>query len=147
MYCRQCGKEINEDTQFCPACGAKQFEEANQSRSSYNDPFDTTATAEVEKPAKCWYVFALIGKILGIVSLCVSLIPGYGLAVGIPGIVMSCLGRKAVGDGAERNSSLGLKLSIIATAIGFVVFIVYIIVCVSLGVSSFLGIFREISEM
>ena len=29
MYCRNCGKEINENTEICPKCGVKPFAEKN----------------------------------------------------------------------------------------------------------------------
>lgn len=125
MYCRHCGKEINEETRFCPACGAKQFEEAHQSTSSYDDPFTTTTTEEIaDKPAKCWSVFALIGKILGIVAIAICWLPLYGALAGVPGIVFSCLGRKAIDEDSINNRTIGLKLAIAGTVISFVLFII-----------------------
>ena len=129
MYCRNCGKEISDETRFCPACGTKQFEESSQTRNaSYDDPFTTSCEAtEIEdKPAKCWSVFAKVGKILGIVSIAIAVIPFlYGLAVGVHGIVFSCLGRKAIDDEAIRNRKVGLILSIIAVCVSFFTFVLY----------------------
>ena len=124
MYCRNCGKEINEETQYCPACGSKQYEAS--SNASYDDPFSTTTTTEIDdKPAKCWSVFAMIGKILGIVAICLCWIPyPISMFLGIPGIVMSCLGRKAIDEDSIKNRTVGLKLSIAGTVVSFVVFIV-----------------------
>ncbi|MBI9067577.1 MAG: zinc ribbon domain-containing protein [Salinivirgaceae bacterium] len=34
MYCKECGKQIDEDSKFCSFCGAKQtFIESNKVRS------------------------------------------------------------------------------------------------------------------
>ena len=146
MYCRNCGKEISEETRFCPACGSKQFEDSNRSHETYDDPFTTSSEAiEVEdKPAKCWSVFALIGKILGIVSLCLCWIPyPLAMALGIPGIVMSCLGRKAIDEDSIRNRTIGLKLSIAGTVVSFVVFIVVYAIILSGATGALWELFRS----
>lgn len=149
MYCRHCGKEISEDTVSCPACGARQFGETSSSSSSYEDPFSTTTSTEIkEKPAKCWYVFALIGKILGIVAVSLCWIPyPISMFLGIPGIVMSCLGRKAVGDGAEKNSRVGLILSIVGTAVSLFIFILFLILGGIVGGMAAAGLFEELMKM
>ena len=126
MYCRQCGKEISEETRFCPVCGAKQFEEHSGSV-SHDDPFTTTTEIQ-DKPAKCWSVFAKVGKILGIIAISICWLPLYGALVGVPGIVFSCLGRKAIDDEAIRNRSIGLKLAIAGTVISIVWYIVLFII-------------------
>lgn len=127
MYCRQCGKELNEDARFCPACGAKVYQEtdSNSYGSTYSDPFTTATATEIEdKPAKCWSVFALVGKILGIIAIVICWLPLYGAMAGVPGIVFSCLGRKAIDDNAIRNRTIGLKLAIAGTVISVVLYII-----------------------
>ena len=142
MYCRNCGKELNEETQFCPACGSKQYDSA--SKASYDDPFTTSTATEVEdKPAKCWSVFALIGKILGIVAVAICWLPLYGAIAGVPGIVFSCLGRKAIDNDSISNRTIGLKLSIAGTVVSFVVFIVYLILVGAGILSGILGILES----
>ncbi len=62
MYCKNCGKEIIEGTQFCPYCGAAQ-----------NTNNNTTM-----QESKVWGILSLIfgilggwiGLIFGIVGLC-----------------------------------------------------------------------------
>ena len=143
MYCRHCGKELNDEARFCPACGAKQFDESNQYQgSTYDDPF-TTATEIEDKPAKCWSVFAKVGKILGIIAIAICWLPLYGALAGVPGIVFSCLGRKAIDDEAVRNRSLGLKLSIAGAVISVVWYIVLIIILGGSALSELFYILRE----
>ena len=143
MYCRNCGKELNEETRFCPACGSRQYGEGNQSHQTYDDPFTTsTVTNEIEddKPAKCWSVFAMIGKILGIVAIAICWLPMYGVIAGVPGIVFSCLGRKAIDEDAIRNRTIGLKLAIAGTVVSFVVFVIYLILVGAGLISGLMGI-------
>ena len=68
MYCRKCGKEINDDAYVCIYCGAKAHE-----------------TPE-EKPANTGYAgygLAKAGKIISIVFMVLSFVLGiiYGIAI------------------------------------------------------------------
>ena len=39
MFCKNCGKEIENDSKFCPKCGAKQKDESNNvEESKYDNP-------------------------------------------------------------------------------------------------------------
>ena len=141
MYCIRCGNEIDGNLPFCPYCGTRVPEEAQQSSTPSDSPTPTQTRTAVPKPApviyetpaeeeppKVWGVFARIGKILGIVCLSTALIPFlnfFSLALGIPGIVFSCLGRRANTQEAYKNCSLGLPLSITAVAVSFAMIIVY----------------------
>ena len=141
MYCKNCGKEIGADVKFCPDCGT--FQGAEQQTSTA-----TEATYEVveDKPAKCWSIFATIGKVLGIVCLSTSVIPYinfFSLAFGIVGIVMSCLGRKALTDESDNKCRIGLKLSIAAVVVSFVLVVVYLVAFGRVLFGIYEGIFNE----
>ena len=129
MYCVHCGKEIDKDVKFCPRCGTEVHPSA---------PTTTTEvayTAVEDKPPKVWTVFSIIGKVLGIVCLCTSVIPYlnyFSFIFAIAGIVLSCLGRKARTAEADKNCSLGLKLSIAAVVVSLVLMIVYTICFIDL---------------
>ena len=132
MFCQNCGKELNEDAKFCPNCGKRTQGDGEEPVAA---PATVSAPAQPQedKPLKVWSIFALVGKILGIVCLCASVIPWLNWAslVGaIPGIVLSCLGKKAKSEVADKNSDLGLKLSIAALVISFVLAIAYTVVFV-----------------
>ena len=129
MFCKKCGKEIDDGVKFCPYCGTNMEAEIQPSAPT-ETPAATTEVTE-DKPPKVWTVFSLVGKILGIVCLCASLIPyvnWFSFGFGIAGIVFSCLGRKAKTEATDRNCSIGLKLSIAAVVISFVMIIVYAVV-------------------
>lgn len=126
MYCKHCGSRLDDDARFCPNCGASvqkeesEFTATELPKAAY-EPIE-------EKPAKVWSVFALLGKILGIVCFVASFIPWINwisLEVGVIGIVFSCLGRKAKTEEADSNCSTGLKFSIAAVILSLILGIVY----------------------
>ena len=124
MYCTNCGKEIDEDVKFCPHCGT-----SVEKTTVVPSPAPTGSPKQQEdKPAKVWTVFSKIGKILGIVCFSTSFIPYLNyisFLFGIPGIVFSCLGRKAKTEVTDNDCRLGLSFSIAAVVIGFVTMIAY----------------------
>ena len=144
MYCKYCGKEIEEDIKFCPYCGKnlqekaasesaplEDFVEASAEKSAETAVAQTPAMpAQVEekKPPKVWTVFSKVSKILGIVCLSASWIPYFGLvlaiSLGVPGIVFSCLGRKAKTEETDKMCRIGLTLCIIAIPVSIVFFVV-----------------------
>ena len=123
MYCKNCGKENSNDAKFCSYCGHEL--EHDEIKVEIVDDYGSTNKGE---EAKCWAIFAQVGKILGIISLACCWIPGLGSATGIHGIVFSALGRRSEKEIAKVDSILGLKLSIIGTALSVTFSIVYAIV-------------------
>lgn len=124
MYCKKCGKELKSTDHFCPVCGTEV------------EDTTTTVTPEVvePKPAKVWSIFATVGKVLGIVSIATSILPVLlGVSIGIPGIVLSCLGKRANTDEAMRKCSLGLKLSIAGVIISFISYVMLLMFAGSVG--------------
>ena len=69
MYCKNCGKEIQMGTQFCPYCGT------NQSQISYSNATNKVVTSQ---ESKIWGILSLLfgilgglfGLVFGIVGLC-----------------------------------------------------------------------------
>ena len=136
MYCNKCGRELSDGARFCLSCGAEQQTEYRESTAT-ETPEVNAEPIEEQKPAKVWTVFSTIGKILGIVAICICWIPMmYGVVLGVPGIVFSCLGRKAQTEQAEKNFKIGLTLSIIAIVFTIFSFIIYIIVVAVLQLGS-----------
>ena len=43
-YCRNCGKELEDDVMFCPTCGANQQAEANTSSTENQNPTNSAMT-------------------------------------------------------------------------------------------------------
>lgn len=125
MFCRICGKEVADDVRFCPYCGADLSEQMTE---EVVDAVEATSENDDNGP---WKVFALIGFILGIVSLAGSLF-FIGLTTGVPGIVFSILGKKSNNPDRQSQAAKGLKLSIWGLIVSVVVYIVFIVVLVIL---------------
>ena len=131
MYCRHCGHEVDDNAKFCRNCGSNLQKDDGQP-SAANEVTEATEITE-NRPPKVWRIFALVGKILGIVCLVTSVIPFLNyvsLEFAIAGIVLSCLGRKAKTEATDRNCLIGLILSIIAVVLSVIMIIVYIFVLI-----------------
>ena len=122
MYCKKCGKMVEDGSTFCPYCGADLREE--QVEVNENDVAEAAPANEDNGP---WKVFALVGYILGIVSLAGSIL-FIGLGTGVPGIVLSILGKKSTNPDRQQKAAKGLKLSIWGLIISTVLYIVLIVV-------------------
>ena len=128
MYCKKCGMEVSKDDKFCPTCGNDLTKEEKET-----DPFEKYDTKEEAKTEvvtndsnKVVYkVFAIIGYVVGIVSLCLVWVPFifYG---SIPGIVLAKLGER--NEAKNREAKKGFVMCIVATAINVVLTIVFFIV-------------------
>ena len=134
MYCKKCGKMVEDNSAFCPYCGAdlRDQEEVDEAI----EVAEATYTNEDDGP---WKVFALLGFILGIVSLAGAIFT-VGLYTGIPGIVLSALGKKSKDPDRQEKAAKGLKLSIVGLIVSIVVeiilvVVVTILVCVILHVT------------
>ena len=118
MFCRKCGKEIADNSRFCPECGAevKGFE----GETVYEE-------VKVEQPRrnKCWDIFAKLGFGLGLAGLIACVIPYVcmvGVEVAAAGLVFSILGKKSFEF--KGKSKAGIILSAIGLGVGFIMCIV-----------------------
>lgn len=69
MFCKKCGNEIAMDEKFCPVCGTgvetvKESVSMNENRSGQN-----FAGMERKKPSASILVAAIIGGIIGVISV------------------------------------------------------------------------------
>lgn len=115
MFCKVCGKEVDNDSQFCPFCGADLRSEIEEVENAEQEP--------VKSSKGPWNAFALVGFILGIVSFVGSFVI-IGMEIAIPGIIFSALGKKSEDENKKAKASKGLKLSIAALIIGIVMSII-----------------------
>ena len=96
-FCSNCGKEVKDEQAVCLNCGVAINE---------NKPIEQTDK------------FALVGFILGFVSIIAWFIPLFGYPVTICGIVLSAKGMKS---STSKNKALtGLILSIVFLTITFI---------------------------
>lgn len=138
MYCKKCGKQVEDGSSFCPYCGADLREQEVEV---------VEANVESEKPQESrgpWKVFAIVGYVLGIVGFVTSFFL-IGLEFSVPGIVFSALGLKTTDEDAKAKAKKGLKLSIAGTIISIALTFVLAIVCVILIASGAVDVEEIIS--
>ena len=114
MRCPFCGNENSDEFVYCSSCGrAIKTDEVEPQR-------------QASEP-RCWVIFARIGFVLGIVSIALCWVPFLvGLSVGVNGIVFAALGFRTK-DGYYRGKArVGLILSIIATAVSFAAYFIWV---------------------
>lgn len=130
MFCKNCGKEINETDAFCQYCGSKvEKEEAKAEEVKVEaEPVFEAAAPEKPEPKKPWCVFAKVGKILGIVAIATCWIPMFAIAPGIPAVVFGILGKKSPDEESKASAKKGFGLGLAGSIVSVVVYIIVIIV-------------------
>lgn len=111
-YCRFCGKQIDDDAKFCPACGNSTDEFSEQTNPTYESG-NTTTTQSTQN----FHWMAVLGLILSILDL-------------VPGLVFCILGLKRCTIKSDRTKCV----------VGIVIFCLWVVVGFILGVLSGLGI-------
>lgn len=111
IYCKTCGKEVNDQAVICPHCGCQ-----------------LVAIVEPEKtePAKKKInVLCIVGFVLFFVSLLLAL---YG-TVAIAGLVLSIIGLVQANKNGERLKGLGIAG--ICVAAGSLIYTVYTLIALA----------------
>ena len=122
MYCSNCGKEINENSKFCPECGARisRNEDLNntpkadaEQTKEISRPEETAQSKQVKKPDdRRINTLCLVGIVLSGLSLVAS--AHAALILGAAGLIVSYLGYKRMDMEREK----GRELAIIGMALG-----------------------------
>ena len=112
MFCKVCGKEVNDKAIICPACGCKISE---------SEEILATATT-ADKGKKKINVCCLVGFILALASFFLAL---YGI-VAIAGLVLSIIGLVQCSKGNYSLKGLGIA-GVIVAACG-IIYAVYSII-------------------
>lgn len=108
MHCINCGKEIEDNSNFCPECGAPQQGTTSQSApnaGNYANPINQPTAKKAPYNTMC---------ILGLVISGISLLINFFGLVGIAGTIVSIVGFKS----CKQKNENGEELAIIGTAIG-----------------------------
>ena len=116
MYCKFCGQEVADESVFCPSGGLRLKEEVAFKKEEF-----VYSTGPV-----VWKVFAIIGFIIGIISISLCWVPLSASLIAIDGIICSALGRKTLDLKSNKRAKIGLILSIIAAAISLFIFIIFL---------------------
>ena len=141
MYCRKCGKQLREEAIFCDQCGEKvEIVEENIIVDSgvidvESQPVEAQPIEEPKGERGPWKAFAIVGHILGIVSLATMWIPFLVCcSTGFYGIVFSALGKKSLSK--KPMADKALKRNIAASIVSFVLTVViYAIIIIAAVIS------------
>lgn len=104
MYCSSCGKQIPENSEICPECGA------TQGRATASGSTGQPTQAQVLQKLP-YNLMCIIGLVVSGISLFYNL---FGL-IGIAGVVLSVIGIVQVGKKNERGKVLGIIGIIVGT--------------------------------
>ena len=113
MFCFKCGKEIPDNSAFCPFCGAKQESAAPSAPASdveakpaaapsgagYAQPVNTSPIKKAQYNLLC---------ILGMVISLISLVFNYFGLVGLGGIIVSVIGLVLCSRRKENGRIMGV---------------------------------------
>ena len=142
MFCKQCGAEIPEGSQWCPKCGAQQGASSPTINQMQNQPVNAqpqTAPGSVS------------GFILSLAGFLFDWIPIAGLVLSIVGVAICGKGKKQVASnpGAYTNTGLltaGHIIGIIGIVCGAIYLVIWLIWGLILGGGS-LMLFDYIKDM
>lgn len=133
MFCQKCGKEIPDDSAFCPWCGAHtNAAQASGAASSFN-----YYTNQVKTEARRYNVWAIVGFVLSLVPLIFPL-GMFSLVVGTSAFVISIFATKQIKATEEK----GIVFAILGIVFG-ATFMLYGIIC-ALVIFGLLGAYGSV---
>lgn len=133
MFCKKCGKEIQDGAPFCPWCGAHtNAAQASGAASSFN-----YYTNQVKTEARRYNVWAIVGFVLSLVPLIFPL-GMFSLVVGTSAFVISIFAAKQIKATEEK----GIVFAILGIVFG-ATFMLYGIIC-ALVIFGFLGAYGSV---
>lgn len=103
MFCPKCGKELADGSTFCPLCGTS---------------LGNGAPVQASQGTR-YNTFAIVGFVIGILSLLINF---FGL-VGIAAVIVSVVGLKQVQENNEKGKGLaiaGLVIGIFSVIYGVI---------------------------
>lgn len=145
MFCKYCGKEVEDGTKFCPSCGANLLEEEKPAQAA---PEVQPAAEPViqgepkEKVTVAKLIFAIIGFVSGLTALAICWIPFTGMFCAIFGVVFSACGKRS--NRCKGLAIAGLVLSIIALVVGAIITIIALVAIVAAAKAGGEGVFEAI---
>lgn len=122
MFCKNCGKEIDDNAVVCPNCGV-----------ATDKLQETTAAATAAQPEekKKTNVFAIIGFILSLATWGLAFAPMWAYAIGfVASLVLNILG---IVWAAKKNCNLkGLAIAgVVLTSVSIVFWVLVIFVLIT----------------
>ena len=124
MFCKNCGKEVNLNDKFCAFCGTPLEQQVQELK-----PTNTAASTSEKGPFK---VFAIIGFVMGFISIILGFVP-YLCIFPLSGLAASIVG---VFSKSRRGKAIaGIVLNSIGCIISAVMIYLYIYYALNPGES------------
>lgn len=132
MFCKKCGKEIPDDSAFCPKCGAQVNMTQPSGENSSFGYYANQAKQEVQK----YNIWAIVGFAVAAVSF---FLPGFfTLITGISALVMSIYAAKQIKVTGEKGNVFAILGIIFGSA-----FVLYGTFCVFVIIGA-LGVYGNL---
>jgi thiol:disulfide interchange protein len=146
MFCAKCGKEMEDNTKFCPSCGAEASGETTSEQPAAEQPATEQPAAEQPAAATAQPAtgsapvetgqtsgVAVGALVCGILGLVLCWVPVVGLILAIVATVLGGKGRKTLPEGKKGMALAGFIIGIIGLIIGIIYLIWWIVVAVIFG--------------
>ena len=133
MFCKKCGKEIPDDSAFCPKCGAQVNMAHPSGENSSFDYYANQAKQEVQK----YNIWAIVGFVLSLVPLIFPL-GMFSLVVGTSAFVISIFAAKQTKATEEKGNVFAILGIIFGSA-----FVLYGTFCVFVIIGA-LGVYGNL---
>ena len=125
-FCTNCGTQLDENSKFCPTCGAEQANAQPvpaETDYNFNQTFDEPVVPEVPKASGNLNILHLVWAIINILACCMPL--------GVAALILTVLAKDAPTAEEEAKKIKTARLcNIIGTVSAVVLFIVYIVLIV-----------------
>ena len=132
MFCQKCGKEIPDDSAFCPKCGAQVNMAQPSGENSSFGYYANQAKQEVQK----YNIWAIVGFAVAAVSF---FLPGFfTLITGISALVMSIYALNQIKSTEEKGKVFAVLGIVFGAA-----FLLYGILCLFI-VLGILGVYGSV---
>ena len=108
MYCKHCGFELQEEVNYCPACGKSQLEPVQ--REPVNTPPEPVSAAPPQKPVN-------LSCVVGFSLSCVSFLLNFFGLTALAGLILSVTGLRQLPVRNERGKGFavaGIALAVVS---------------------------------
>lgn len=133
MFCKKCGREIPDDSAFCPKCGAQVNMAQPSGENSSFGYYANQAKQEVQK----YNIWAIVGFVLSLVPLIFPL-GMFSLVVGTSAFVISIFATKQIKATEEKGNVFAILGIIFGSA-----FVLYGTFCVFVIIGA-LGVYGNL---
>lgn len=128
MYCRNCGKELDDNIKFCPECGASTGDyeiKKEQENMNYDRPKKGKGIASmVLGIIAVYFGFSILASATYYEDFGFAFATGYVLIPAVLSIISNCLGVSERKNNKNGFNLAGLVLSYVTYGLSFITFVI-----------------------